>query len=130
MTRKKNILKSTYNHKEQVSACSLLFRDALEAGLNKNPVIIADKASTANDAAFYKFVWDNGLHYCENCGIHLADYSASYISHIKTRGAHTELRYNIGNVNILCLECHSKWEFSPAEVRNNMFIYHLNHDRQ
>lgn len=82
--------------------------------------------SKQNDLRFYKWVWDIKPHWCENCGKPLQEFSPAFISHIKTRGAHTELRYDPMNTNTLCFDCHNKWEFAPIERKERMYIYQLN----
>lgn len=75
------------------------------------------------DEDFYKFCWSVYPHYCEETGRPLLEYSASYISHILTRGAHPDMRYDPRNVNILCYQMHEKWEFGN---RKEMRIYERN----
>jgi 5-methylcytosine-specific restriction endonuclease McrA len=79
-----------------------------------------------NDFRFYQWIWRIKPHWCENCGLPLKNYSAIFVSHIKTRGAHTEIRYEPLNANLLCLECHNKWEYGTLEKKETMFIYWLN----
>lgn len=59
---------------------------------------------------FYRFCWKVYPHFCQECMKPLSDYSAVYVSHILTRGAHPETAFDPRNVNILCFRCHSKWE--------------------
>lgn len=79
-----------------------------------------------NDQKYYKFCWNYKPHWCENCGKPLKEYSSVYISHIKTKGAHTEIRYDPLNSNILCFECHNKWEYSTLKEKQKMYVYWLN----
>lgn len=72
-------------------------------------------------------MWDIKPHWCENCGKPLKDYSPAFISHIKTRGAHTELRYDPINSNMLCFSCHRKWEYGTQKERERMYIYWINY---
>jgi len=85
------------------------------------PVISPD-----NDQKYYRWMWEIKPHWCENCATPLQGYSAVYISHIKTRGAHTELRYDPMNSNILCTECHNKWEYGTLKERRSMYVYWKN----
>lgn len=64
---------------------------------------------------FYKWVWDNKPHYCEETLRPLHNYSAVYVSHILTRGAHPEMALDPRNTNILCYEMHNAWEFGDRE---------------
>ena len=76
---------------------------------------------------FYKWTWDNKPHYCEECLHPLYDYSAVYISHILTRGAYPEMAHDPRNINILCGQCHSRWEHKTT--RGSMRIYLSNLQR-
>lgn len=72
---------------------------------------------------FYRFCWEHYPHRCEECMRPLHQYSATYVSHILTRGAHPELAHDCRNVNILCFYHHSVWENGD---RQNMRIYRIN----
>lgn len=78
------------------------------------------------DSAFYKNIWQknedfDGYCYCEECGLPL-EYSASFVSHNLSRGAHPEpfFRWNENNVSILCIDHHRQWEVGN---RKEMKIY-------
>jgi len=78
------------------------------------------------DEAFYNEIWNERPHVCEECGIHLGDYSQKiFFSHIISKGSHQELRHNKLNINVLCGICHSAWEFGK---RQEMKIYEKNKD--
>lgn len=72
---------------------------------------------------FYKWVWEHKPHYCEETMRPLPNYSATFISHILTRGANPEMAHDPRNVNILCFEMHNKWENGD---RKGMRIYPAN----
>lgn len=72
---------------------------------------------------FYRWVWDHSPHYCAECMRPLTQYSATYVSHIMTRGAHPETAHDCRNVNILCFSHHSVWENGD---RKSMRIYAIN----
>ena len=72
---------------------------------------------------FYRFCWDHYPHVCSETMRPLYEYSAAYISHIMTRGAHPEMAHDPRNVNILCWEMHNRWENGD---RQNMRIYRAN----
>ena len=72
---------------------------------------------------FYRFCWDHYPHICAECMRPLRQYSATYVSHIMTRGAHPETAHDCRNVNILCFSHHSVWENGN---RKNMRIYQRN----
>lgn len=72
---------------------------------------------------FYKWCWQHYPHRCEETMKPLNQYSATYISHILTRGAHPEMAHDPRNVNILCFQMHNKWENGDRE---SMRIYRKN----
>ncbi len=72
---------------------------------------------------FYRWCWDHYPHICSETMRPLKQYSATYISHIMTRGAHPEMAHDPRNVNILCFEMHNRWENGD---RSSMRIYRAN----
>lgn len=72
---------------------------------------------------FYRWVWEHKPHYCEETMRPLPGYSATFVSHILTRGANPEMAHDPRNVNILCFEMHNKWENGN---RKEMRIYPAN----
>jgi len=82
-------------------------------------------ARTANkDSIFFHSIWDNAIHNCENCTKYLGDdYNPVYFSHILTKGAYPQFRYETNNINILCFKCHQEWEFGKKKM---MPIYSKN----
>lgn len=72
---------------------------------------------------FYRWCWLHKPHICEECMRPLTQYSATYVSHILTRGAHPEMAHDPRNVNILCFKHHSQWENGKRE---NMRIFASN----
>lgn len=80
----------------------------------------------AANERFYKWVWFRKPHYCEETMKPLRFYSASFISHILTKGSYPELAHDPRNVNILSYECHNRWEFpgnGPGKDRETMRIF-------
>lgn len=69
---------------------------------------------------FYRWCWEHRPHICEECMKPLKEYSASFVSHILTRGAHPEMAHDPRNINILCLDHHNTWENG---YRQGMRIY-------
>lgn len=59
---------------------------------------------------FYRWCWEHLPHQCEECLRPLKNYSAVYVSHIYSRGAHPALAHDPRNVNILCDQHHAVWE--------------------
>lgn len=78
---------------------------------------------------FYKLAWEGAAskgmtgHYCQECFKPLKEYSATYISHILSRGAYPEMAYDLRNYNLLCAEHHQQWESGDRE---KMRIYKRN----
>lgn len=64
----------------------------------------------AENERFYRYCWDLYPHICEECIRPLTQFSATYISHIRTRGAFPEAAHDVRNVNILCFKHHNQWE--------------------
>nr|UVY16978.1 MAG: NinG protein [Bacteriophage sp.] len=73
---------------------------------------------------FFRYMWDVKPHYCEECLKPLTGYSAVYISHIITRGSSPMIAHDPRNINILCFNCHNRWEH--ANTRKGMRIYQSN----
>ena len=72
---------------------------------------------------FYRYCWDHYPHVCAETMRPLHQYSAAYVSHIMTRGAHPDIAHDPRNVNILSVEMHNRWENGD---RQNMRIYQSN----
>ena len=77
----------------------------------------------AENEKFYRWCWEHKPHICEETMRPLHTYSATFISHILTRGAHPEMAHDPRNVNILCLAAHNQWENGNRE---DMRIYQKN----
>lgn len=75
---------------------------------------------------FYKFVWENSPHVCHETGRPLYHFSASFISHIISRGANRAMAIDPRNANILWVPMHNKWEYGGKEARKSMNIYPMN----
>ena len=65
---------------------------------------------------FYRWCWKHKPHICEECMKPLKEYSATYISHIRTRGAFPEMAFDCRNVNILCFNHHNQWENGDRKI--------------
>jgi hypothetical protein len=76
----------------------------------------------ANDR-FYRWMWDNKPHYCEECMRPIENFSPVWISHILTRGANPAIAHDPRNINILCHKHHDQWENGD---RKAMRIYRGN----
>ena len=88
------------------------------------------------DREFYEVLWRTKPHFCEECGKFLGhEPTPHFFSHILTKGAHPALRWNLDNINILCLEHHNQWEFGKREsmsisIKNAPIIERLLKDEQ
>lgn len=69
----------------------------------------------AMNQKFFHWVWLHKDHFCEECLRPLHNYSAVYVSHILSRGAHPEMAFDPRNNNILCFEHHNQYEFGDRE---------------
>lgn len=78
----------------------------------------------SNNQKFYKWVWEHKKHRCEECNKPLPRYSATYVSHIVSRGENPFFAYDPRNTNILCKECHDRWELKTT--RGTMRIINNN----
>lgn len=72
--------------------------------------------SEKQNVKFYKWVWAHKPHWCEECMKPLPEYSATYVSHIISRGSDARMAYDARNVNILCFKHHSLWENGDRET--------------
>lgn len=64
------------------------------------------------DNEFYKEIWSEREHICEECGIHLGKtLNKCFVSHILTKGSTPTLRHDKENVMLYCFNCHQRKEF-------------------
>jgi DNA-directed RNA polymerase subunit RPC12/RpoP len=62
-------------------------------------------------------IWNERVHYCTKCSKWLGEEPlAHFFSHIKSKGAHPELRLNKGNIELLCMACHEREEFGSKKI--------------
>lgn len=72
--------------------------------------------STGERELFLK-IWNQRLHICNKCGKLLGDEPKPvFFSHIKSKGAHPELRLDPDNIELLCEDCHHRYEFGRRNV--------------
>lgn len=58
---------------------------------------------------FFEAIWKKRKHYCEECGVFLGHIPMSYhFDHILEKSKYPDLSFEENNVQILCLDCHSK----------------------
>ena len=70
---------------------------------------------------FYRWCWDHYPHICAECMRPLHQYSATYVSHIMTRGAHPEMAHDPRNVRILCFKHHNQYEHRTTRKTMRIF---------
>lgn len=84
------------------------------------------------DEEIYEEVWNMKDHVCEECECDLGDrfrddngkiIDRFRYSHILGKDLYPEHRHNTHNFNLLCLECHQKWEYGD---KKSMKIYEPN----
>ncbi len=89
----------------------------------------------ATDEFFYELCFDSSKHRCEECNKQLPtefrDENGKIIarwrySHIVAKSIAPELRYNLLNINHLCMPCHTKWDHGD---KKSMRIYAINQVR-
>jgi hypothetical protein len=56
----------------------------------------------------FKKIWETRPHFCEWCKTPITVFSPINYHHIKTKGAHPELRLEETNIVKICAECHIK----------------------
>ena len=83
-----------------------------------------------NDVEYYRYAYKiHPTKCCEECGKPLNIYRAMWVSHILSRGAHPEARYDLRNYNLLCYDHHTQWERTTSKNGKNryeMSIYKRN----
>ena len=85
--------------------------------------VLFGKNNARGNAKFYQWCLAKMPHICEECGKPIEKAWAGNVSHILTRGAYPEMAHDPRNINILCLNCHARWENGD---RRNMRIWERN----
>ena len=81
------------------------------------------KNDDAGNAKFYAYCIKHFPHVCENCGKPIPHPWATNVSHILSRGSHPEMAHDPRNMNILCWECHQKFEHTTTrQYLNPWFV--------
>ena len=77
--------------------------------------LMAKKNKGKEKQMFYE-IWQEREHRCTNCKCHLGNEArAHYFSHIKSKGAYPELKYNKDNIQLLCYDCHYAYDFQGKD---------------
>ena len=81
------------------------------------------KDKQSRDKELNSEIWASRPHVCDNCGKNLpATPIKSFFSHLLTKGAHPELRFDPENIVLSCVPCHNLWESDGR--RETMATYH------
>jgi len=71
------------------------------------------KRKVTGEAAMFAEIWKERPHVCINCREYLGGAAKPhFFSHIKSKGAHPELRLVKSNIQLLCKMCH--WLFDQG----------------
>lgn len=84
------------------------------------------KNDNAGNALFYAYCLKHFPRVCENCGKPIPHPGATNVSHILSRGSHPEMAHDPRNMNILCWECHQKFEHKTTRYKLNLWFVEKN----
>jgi hypothetical protein len=107
--------------KSQINGVEPLLDPAFDIEINlrkqlQNELFGEDGSDPFNRRAFFKWVWENRPHVCEETGAFLGyTMQAEFMSHILSRGAHIEMWHDPRNINLLVPDAHRKWETGKRE---------------
>jgi 5-methylcytosine-specific restriction endonuclease McrA len=103
--------------KERVAAENIVPYKASYAKITER-----QKDKQSRDKELNSEIWASRPHVCDNCGKNLpATPIKSFFSHLLTKGAHPELRFDPENIVLSCVPCHNLWEF--GKNRETMATY-------
>ncbi len=74
--------------------------------------------SPENDIKYYQYMFHVKPNICEETGQPL-NYNAACVSHILTKGAHTEMRYDPRNCNLVIPFIHNIWDSNNISEKKN-----------
>jgi hypothetical protein len=106
---------------KQINGVEPLLDPAFDIEINlrkqlQNELFGEDGSDPANRHVFFKWVWENRPHVCEETGAFLGyTMQAEFMSHILSRGAHVEMWHDPRNINLLVPDAHRKWETGKRE---------------
>lgn len=110
--------KEEYDYCLQRGIEPLIYDDVFEIDINLRVELqkeLFGKDIKKANQRFFKWIWQHKEHVCEECQRPLQFYSATFCSHILSRGAHPEMATDPRNINILCPEHHNQYEFGNRE---------------
>jgi len=95
--------------------CQVHNQERLDKGKEQKKPYVYKRKETGEWNLFLA-IWAVRDHACTNCGIFLGDIpQPHFFSHIKSKGAHPELRLEPKNINLLCFECHREYDQGTKE---------------
>lgn len=69
------------------------------------------------DNQFYRQIWEEREHKCKECGRFLGDkLHHLFFSHHLAKGTYGKLRHDPENIDLLCMEHHTQWDFGNKEM--------------
>lgn len=76
-----------------------------------------NKEMIRQELLMFKEIWDEREKQCEHCKIELTVWHPILFHHIRSKGAHCELRLVKENIALICAECHIKEHgFKPRKA--------------
>jgi len=67
----------------------------------------ADRKQSEKDREFYNKIWQSRPHRCVVCNVSLgSEMKTVYMDHLIEKSTHPELRYEPGNITVVCIDCH------------------------
>lgn len=77
------------------------------------------KKKVTGELKMFQEIWAERDHFCQNknCGVYLGEVlQPIFFSHRKSKGAYPALRLCKDNIDLLCAECHHKWDFGNRKL--------------
>ena len=114
-TKCKGCNKTYYIQNKHYHLCSDCVYKKNHNGKDKTQVLKEKTKHNAKHKSQLKVfleIWNERLHFCIKCGKWLGDTPlAVYFSHIRSKGAAPELKFEKSNIELLCCDCHYQHEF-------------------
>ena len=103
-----------------------LQRSQRSTAVRKQGKIKPGNRNAKDNEIFYRDCWNSvgeDHRMCNNCGIFLLSYSASFIAHILSRGAHPKIKYHPLNWILLCQQCHTDYDHGRDKQKMNIWAF-------
>ena len=92
--------------------CAVCNKERLDKVKKPKKRIKIKKRKVTGEREMFIRIWNKRDHICSHCGMNLGDEpNVYYFSHIKPKGKYPELRLDESNIELLCMECHRKYDF-------------------